>query len=134
MSTDSFTTRGNTTCSPNAIQLQVDLAGAKEFGVKCRGEAVTYSAGKEALTCLGREAKVDTANGQITLRILVDRTSIEVFANDGKVSMSSCFLPDPGKAGLELFCDGGSPKILSMTVYELKSAWAQTGQSRSVDR
>jgi sucrose-6-phosphate hydrolase SacC (GH32 family) len=116
------------------IQLQVDLAGAKEFGVKCRGEAVTYSAGKEALTCLGREAKVDTANGQITLRILVDRTSIEVFANDGKVSMSSCFLPDPGKAGLELFSDGGSPKILSMTVYELKSAWAQTGQSRSVDR
>ena len=116
------------------IQLQVNLAGAKTFGVKCRGEAVTYSAGKEALTCLGREAKVDTANGQITLRILVDRTSIEVFANDGKVSMSSCFLPDPENTGLELFSDGGSPKILSMTVYELKSAWAQTGRSRSVDR
>lgn len=116
------------------IQLQVDLAGAKEFGVKCRGEAVTYSAERRTLTCLGREAKVDTADGQVALRILVDRTSIEVFANDGKVSMSSCFLPDPEKAGLELFSDGGSPKILSMTVCELKSAWAQTGQSRSVDR
>jgi sucrose-6-phosphate hydrolase SacC (GH32 family) len=107
------------------IQLLVDLAGAKEFGIKCRGEAVTHSAEKKALTCLGRTVPVDPANGRITLRILVDRTSIEVFANDGKVSMTSCFLPDPEKAGLELFSAGGSPKILSMTVYELKSAWAQ---------
>jgi sucrose-6-phosphate hydrolase SacC (GH32 family) len=117
------------------VQLQVDLAGARKFGVNCRGEAVTYSAEKERLTCLGREAKVDAVNGQVTLRILVDRTSIEVFANDGKVSMSSCSLPDPQQAGLELFSDGGRPKILFMTVYELKSAWAKGGgQSLSVDR
>ena len=115
------------------VQLQVDLAGARKFGVTCRGEAVTYSAEKRALTCLGREAPVDAADGRITLRILVDRTSIEVFANDGKVSMSSCFLPDPGKSGLELFADGGSPKILSMTVYELKPAWAKAGPSRAAD-
>ena len=115
------------------IRLQVDLAGATTFGVTCRGEAVTYSAEKKTLTCLGKKASVDAANGRITLRILVDRTSIEVFANDGKVSMSSCFLPDPGKSGLELFCDGGSPRILSMAVYELKSAWAEAGLSRSAD-
>jgi hypothetical protein len=47
---------------------------------------------------------------------------------DGKVSMSSCFLPDPENTGLELFSDGGRPKILSVTVYELKSAWAKAGQ------
>ena len=109
------------------IQLEVDLAGARTFGVRCRGEAVTYSAGKGMLACLGREARADAANGRIALRILVDRTSIEVFANEGKLSMSSCFLPDPAKSGLELFADGGSPKLLSMTVYELKSAWPKPG-------
>ncbi len=108
------------------IQLQVALAGAREFGIKCRGEAVTYSAEKRALTCLGREAPLDTANGQINLRILVDRTSIEVFGNDGKVSMSSCFLPRPENAGLELFSNGGTPKILSMTVCELESVWPKS--------
>jgi sucrose-6-phosphate hydrolase SacC (GH32 family) len=105
------------------IQLQVELAGAGEFGVKCRGEAVIYSAEKGTLTCLGREAKVNAANGQITLRILIDRTSMEVFANDGQVSMSSCFLPGPEKAGLELFSLGGSLRIHSITVCELKSIW-----------
>ena len=61
------------------------------------------------------------------------RTSAEVFASGGKVSMSSCFLPKPDNLGLELFSDGGSPKILSMTVYELKSAWTKAGQSRPAD-
>jgi fructan beta-fructosidase len=105
------------------IELQVELAGAGEFGVKCKGEAVTYSAEKGTLTCLGREAKVNAVNGQITLRLIIDRTSMEVFANDGQVSMSSCFLPGPEKAGLELFSAGGNPRIRSLTVCELKSIW-----------
>lgn len=105
------------------IQVQATLAGARQLGIKCRGEAVTYVAETRALSCLGREAPLDVANDQITLRILVDRTSIEVFGSDGKVSMSSCFLPRPGHSGLELFHVGGSPKILSMTVCELKSIW-----------
>ena len=105
------------------IQLQVDLAGAKEFGIKCRGEAVTYSAERKVLSCLGKEAPVEAANGQITLRILVDRTSMEVFANDGKTVMTSCFLAKPDNTGLELFSKDSSPRILSMTVYELTSCW-----------
>ena len=60
---------------------------------------------------------------EISLRLLVDRTSMEVFANEGKVSLSSCFLPRPGSTGLGLFAKGGHPKILSMTVCELKSIW-----------
>ncbi len=105
------------------IQMQVELGGATELGLKCRGQAVTYSAEKRTLACLGREAKVEAENGRLVLRILIDRTSMEVFANDGKVSMSSCFLPGPKKAGLELFSAGGSPRILSMTVSELKPIW-----------
>ena len=38
---------------------------------------------------------------------LFDVHAVEAFADDGKVSMSSCLLPDPGKSGLELFADGG---------------------------
>ena len=118
------------------IHLQIELAGAREFGITCNGEAVSYSVRKGTLTCLGREARVDAAHGQISLRILVDRTSLEVFANDGKVSMSSCFLPRPERAGLEIFADGGSSKIVSMTVHELKSMWqgAASGVVRRAGR
>ena len=105
------------------IQLQADIGTAKSFGVKWRGEAVTYFAEKQTLSCLGREAMVTAENGRLTLRILIDRTSIEVFANDGKVSMSSCFLPKPDSTGLECFAEGGDLKTLSITVNELTSAW-----------
>ncbi len=105
------------------IELEVDLAGAREFGIKCRGQAVTYLSEQRTLNCLGRKAAVEAENGRIKLRILIDRTSIEVFANGGKVAVTSFFLPTPDRTGLELFSDGGNPKIASMKVRELMSIW-----------
>jgi sucrose-6-phosphate hydrolase SacC (GH32 family) len=107
------------------IQLQADVAGTKAFGVKWRGQTITYSTARKTLACFGREAPLDAAGGLPTLRVLIDRSSIEVFGGDGKVSMSSCYLPGPNAAGLELFCDGGRCRIASMAVYELHSAWAK---------
>lgn len=75
------------------------------------------------LTALGRSAPLEPANGRIRLRILVDRTSQEVFANDGLVSMASCFLPTADGKPLAIYAVGGKAKITSMNVWELKSAW-----------
>lgn len=105
------------------IQMQAAVGDAKALGIRYRGAAVVYSAEKKTLTSLGKEVPVEAIDGRIALRILIDRTSFEVFANDGKVSMSSCYLPNPEKAGLELIAGGESPKILSLTVHELKSIW-----------
>jgi fructan beta-fructosidase len=105
------------------LELRVNLAGAREFGIQCRGEAITYSTEKHALICLSNEAPLDTPDGCLALRILVDRTSLEVFADDGKVVMTSCFLPDPRSTGLAMFSRGGNPRILSMTAHELESSW-----------
>jgi fructan beta-fructosidase len=57
------------------------------------------------------------------LEILVDRTSIEVFANHGELSISKCFLPD--NTGLSLSAGGGAVSVPSMTVFQLKSAWTK---------
>lgn len=105
------------------IQMQVDLAGAREFGIKCRGETVTVSAEKKTLACLGSVAPLELADNQLDLRILVDHTSLEIFANNGKVVMTSCFLPAPGNEGLELFAEGGQARLRSLTVHTLRSAW-----------
>src|SRR5262249_13660246 len=60
------------------IQLQAEPGAAKTFGIRWRGATVADSAEKQSLTCLGKEVKAPLLNGQITLRILIDRTSIEV--------------------------------------------------------
>ncbi|MCX6872399.1 MAG: glycoside hydrolase family 32 protein [Verrucomicrobia bacterium] len=107
------------------IELEADLGDSEEFGIKCRGEAVTCLPKRNELTCLGRGAPLQAVNQRIKLRILVDRTSLEVYANDGRVVMTSCFLPAPEDTGLEMFSKGGAARILAMEIHELKSAWPE---------
>jgi len=105
------------------IALEAELSGADTFGLKLRGEALTYSVKEKTLTCLGKAAPVDAVSGRIKLRVLLDRASIEIFANDGKVVMSSCFVPEPKNKSLEFFTTGGPVKIVTLEVYELNSSW-----------
>jgi sucrose-6-phosphate hydrolase SacC (GH32 family) len=58
-----------------------------------------------------------------TVEILVDRTSIETFVNEGEVSLSACFLPAGDR--LELANDRGPARIRSLRVFEIKSMWGR---------
>jgi len=62
-------------------------------------------------------------NAAATLRILLDRTSLEVFANDGEVSMTSCLLPAKQNTPLELYAKGAEVRVESLTVHKLRSTW-----------
>jgi sucrose-6-phosphate hydrolase SacC (GH32 family) len=53
--------------------------------------------------------------------ILVDRTSIEAFVNQGEISSTRFVLPKEN--GLSLKAEGGSVSIQSLTVNTLNSAW-----------
>jgi fructan beta-fructosidase len=56
-----------------------------------------------------------------TVEILVDRTSIEVFANNGEVSISRCFLPSGNDT---TFAASGATAVLrSLAAIQLNSAW-----------
>lgn len=71
------------------------------------------------VACKSRPAPVQ---GRIrTVEILVDRTSIEAFVNDGEVSLSACFLPTDDR--LELECERGPARIRSLRLVELESIW-----------
>jgi len=103
------------------IDMEVE-PGAAEFGIRLHGQTIAYAGGK--VSCLGRTAGVSPAGGKLALRILVDRASIEVYANGGEVSLTSFFLPKEKETGLELYAKGGSVRVRSLTVTKLKSAWA----------
>lgn len=106
------------------IRAEIETGKETEFCVTIRGEKLTHSAKKKELTCLGATVPVEPVDGKITLRILVDRTSIEIFVQEGKYPMTSCFLPDPGNKEIAFSVPGGEVKIKSLTVNELKSAWS----------
>lgn len=65
---------------------------------KIRGRKVSYSVQAKEKRLSNGDAGVavtPAAKGRLKLRILVDRTSVEVFANDGEWVMPCCFVPKP---------------------------------------
>ena len=104
------------------IFVAVDVSDCRAWGLRIRGEEVRYSCGDQTLRCLGKTAPLVPVDGNIRLHILVDRSSIEVFANAGQVSMTSCFAPPPAETRLEFFAEGDSVRAALLEVYELQSA------------
>jgi sucrose-6-phosphate hydrolase SacC (GH32 family) len=105
------------------IQAEIDVGQATDVSFKLRGEPLNYSLADRKLSCLGQSAPLDPIAHRLKFQILLDRTSIEVFANDGRVSMSSCFLPNRKDHTLEIHATNGPCKITRLNVYELRSLW-----------
>ena len=78
-----------------------------------------------------RRVRLD-ANGKLALRIFIDRSSIEVFANHGETTMTSRIYPNEGRLGIELFSEKGAVKVEEFTYWTLKDIWkkAETSDCR----
>jgi len=108
------------------IQTEIEVGNAAEFGFILRGKSIRYVPANSQLFCLGKSASLRPLQGKIKLEILLDRTSLEIFGNDGRISMSFCFLPDSRKRNLKIYSLGGKARILSLKVYELRSIWSES--------
>ncbi|HYW34461.1 MAG TPA: glycoside hydrolase family 32 protein [Balneolaceae bacterium] len=68
-----------------------------------------------------QSAPLRLENGLIHLHILVDRSSVEVFANEGKRVITDDIYPRLSSDGLQLFARGGTLKISSLDIWKLHS-------------
>ena len=105
------------------VEAVFEVGTATTLRFHVRGADVRYDVKDQTLTALGRSAPMKLDGGRLALRLLVDRTSLEVFGNEGQISMTSCFLPAADDHALGIYADGGSAKIVSLTVHPLRSAW-----------
>jgi levanase/fructan beta-fructosidase len=104
------------------ILAEVEIPGQASLTFRIRGAAMTVTA--RSIACYSKPASVDT--GVRTLEILVDRTTLETFANDGETSLSACFLPSDDQLRLE--CASGPVTLRSLRVIELASIWSAAGK------
>lgn len=104
------------------ISAEIEVTNG-EFGFNIYGKRVIYNTAENILKCSNREAKVKPVNGRFKLRLIVDRTSLEIFANDGEVYMPIKMLPNErDRSGIEFFA-GDVVTVKNMTVNPLKSIW-----------
>jgi len=95
----------------------VDLPAGSALAIHLCGATVEVT--DQTIACVSKPAPV--SGGVRRLEILVDRTSIEAFANDGETTVSACFLPSTHQISVE--CVRGRAKIPRLQVFELGSAW-----------
>jgi sucrose-6-phosphate hydrolase SacC (GH32 family) len=105
------------------IEAEIAPGSATDFGFVLRGRPVTFRVKEKQLSNGDASAGLSPANDRIRLRILVDRTSVEVFGNDGEVVIPCCFLPAGTSPSLEFFSHGGTAQIAFLKVHALKSIW-----------
>ena len=60
---------------------------------------------------------------QVKLHIFVDRSSVEVFVNDGSTVISDAIFPSRDSQDIELYSNGGEARLVKLEVWTLRSAW-----------
>lgn len=108
------------------IEAEIETGDAIELCFKIRNHTISYVPCDQEIFCLGlgfnrgNSARLAAVDGRIRLRILVDRSSVELFGNDGEVSFSSCIVPNPENKSLGFHVSGGEARIVSMRIHELR--------------
>lgn len=64
-------------------------------------------------------APVHSADGKISLRIFIDRSSIEVFGDGGRFVMTNLVFPNTPYSTLDIKADGGKAKISDFKIYTI---------------
>jgi fructan beta-fructosidase len=105
------------------IRAEFEVGDAAAVGLAVRGTEVVYDAGKRELICKDRRAPLAAEGGRVRLRILADRTSLEIFGDDGMVYMPMAVLPREGDASLAAFARGGTATLRVLDVHELRPIW-----------
>jgi fructan beta-fructosidase len=67
--------------------------------------------------------------GNITLRIYLDRSSVEVFGQDGLRTITDQVFPKAGADKMELFAEGGNAHLKSLTVTPLEKSMFVSGSA-----
>ncbi len=126
--------------SGNSIELSIEMTpggGAKQFGVKvcCSGDGkeqtlVYYDAADKKLKIDTRKSgkegskKIEAgpfelaAGETLKLRVFVDKSVVEVFANDRQAVMRRIY-PSRDSVGVVLFSNGGPTKVTTLKAWEM---------------
>lgn len=111
----------------------VSGAAARSLGLRVRvgggaGIAVGYDREREELYLdrsqawwgsggqVIQAAPLAPRDGLVRINILVDTASVEVFADEGRVVLTSQAFPPPDCAGVELFAEGGAARLAELKV------------------
>jgi fructan beta-fructosidase len=116
------------------IEAELDTGDATRCGLRLRlansESTVGYDAARRELFIeragAGRLAlPFEAAAGRLRLRLLVDRSVVEVFAGGGEAALSAVLEPDAVCGGVAPFAEGGQARLLRLSAWPMASIWPE---------
>lgn len=105
------------------IRLKIDPGDATMIELNLRGVPLRYDPTKRELSCGEVVAPVAIGDEPLSLRILQDRGSVEVFAQGGRTALSAAAIPPGGDQRVRLTVKGGKAQLPEMEIRGLRSSW-----------
>ena len=105
------------------LTAEMEPGDSTEISFQIRGTDIVWNAAKNEVTCAKNTAPLRPVHGQLRFRMLVDRTSLDIFGNDGHAYLPMGVLHPADNRSLSLSVKGGTATLRSLSVHELKSAW-----------
>lgn len=112
------------------------LGSAKSFGFTIaqnsgdtsgdKGTKIIYTVGTNELSIIPGQstdihplkATVKPVNGKLKLQVLFDKSSLEVFANDGKKVLMTYIFPQQNATKVSAFAEGGNVKAELLRMFD----------------
>ena len=125
---DDLGTRSTKIEAVEGVDLTVTAEGEAmgAWTAKFGGAAVSYDPAKGVVDLAGLAVPLAPESGRITVRILADRRSLELFGNGGRVAASRHIARKPGAPALEVTTTAGAAdrsRTLRVELHTLRSAW-----------
>ena len=104
------------------IDMSIEFEPGSSFDLKIRGLEVKYKHVDEIFVFGKTKLEAPAINGKVKLRLLLDRATIELFANEGAAVATGYAIPVEDNLYISLSAKG-KLNFKSIIVNELRSAW-----------
>ncbi|MDB5103486.1 MAG: hypothetical protein JWP91_1175 [Fibrobacteres bacterium] len=101
------------------VTLMDGTDGAAEGSFTIRGSTVKFTS--RNLSIDGDKGGFALPLTRLKIELLIDRTSIEAFGNEGELSLTNCFRASNGATSLR--CDKGSLRLDTLRIHRLSPIW-----------
>jgi len=110
------------------VRVSPDRSQATEIAYDVPGRRLSVDRGRSGALFSERFSGLHAAplvleDGLLDLHVLVDRSSVELFAAGGRVAMTDLIFPGPESRGIVLFSEGGPAVVRALEIHALGPIW-----------
>ncbi len=108
------------------VELELSLNSAQQVSLTLCGIELICDAKRNELICLDKRVPLPRARRPIHVRVFVDRASVDIFADQGRLYMPLGTLVPSNDRAVSIISSGGTAVIEVLKAHELQSAWPAT--------